>query len=145
MIVRRLSWRRLPPQRRPKVPRNIEGGEPIATPRRAAKGPQYPDFSGFCALRGEGRPAMGAANRKRSDGQIQVQVEVQTEAEISRQTEVRRTRRADLDADRRRAGTAGATARFKFGLRFGRRLHLAGAGFSARAGAARPPGPGDPG
>jgi predicted AAA+ superfamily ATPase len=51
---------------------------------------------------------MGAANRKRSDGQI----EVQTEAEISRQTEVRHTGRADFDADRRCVGTAGAAAEF---------------------------------
>jgi len=46
---------------------------------------------------------MGAANRKLSDGQVKVQ----TEAKIRRQTEVQRTGHADVDTDRRCAGTAG--------------------------------------
>ena len=48
-------------------------------------GPNTPDFSGFCALPGASRPAKGAANRKRSDGQIEVPFEV----EIRLQTEAR--------------------------------------------------------
>src|SRR5690348_1826325 len=107
----------------PKCARNIAGGGSIATPRDAAKRPQYADFSGICGLRGASPAAMGRTKRKRADGQI----EVQTEAEIRLQTKVRRAGRPDVGADRRRIGTARTTAERRVGFRFGRRLHLAAA------------------
>src|SRR4029079_13370458 len=55
----RLSRRRLPPKRRPKCARNIAVGRPIATPRDAAKRPQYADFSGFCGFWGGHAAPMG--------------------------------------------------------------------------------------
>jgi hypothetical protein len=52
LSVRRLSRRRLPPQRRLKCARNITVGKPIATPRLAAKRPQYPLFFQVLLLAG---------------------------------------------------------------------------------------------
>jgi hypothetical protein len=103
--------------------------------RRAVRlnGPNILIFPGFAAFRAKAAP--GAANRKRSDGQIEVQPKPKSAAKPKSGTPDAQTLTRIADALERLAPRLNSNS-----TSIGGRLHLAGAGFAAGAGAARQPG-----